>query len=140
MLQRCLALIWAASVISTGLGSRVSARADPRPSEQRKAWRTQAAALPGVTVSDLPDYNMVSSGDGLTRYYFSKPNNPAYPFAIALRIEIGPASGTGGCRDISLPTSTSAEDASDAAYRAADRWMAVLEDGVMKEYADSRRR
>ena len=62
-----------------------SARAAVQPSYDHPKfvdlWK-QATRPAGATITEYPDFTLVKSKDGLTLYYFTKPNHFAHPGTV----------------------------------------------------------
>jgi hypothetical protein len=59
----------------------LSARAAPE--DDLRALRAETVALPGVIVTEFPDFTMIEDRARLTVYYFTKPGHYAHPASVA---------------------------------------------------------
>ncbi len=90
-----------------------------------------ATTQPGSKTQEFADFLMVTSADGLTITYFTKPNHPAYPGVITRTL-----TEKNGAMYVEEHGQSFASDAAQPAFQA---WLAQFQelDRQMKEYATS---
>jgi hypothetical protein len=96
-----------------------------------KGLWTAATAQPGSKTQEYPDFLMVTSADGLTMTYFTKPNHPAYPGVITRTM-----TEEDGAMYVEEHGQSFASDAAQPAFKA---WLAQFQelDRQMKDYVAS---